>query len=767
MKFKILVCFFLLSTTIYGQKLKTTEIAGETFGLSYNKANQGFTICENVSAMDKKCSIVFIDNSNTFVFQQKLKDALTNAIDNFEYQILESNVKLTDFNNIDYTSQKFDYDSSQLDADGKEIDITIKDAPNEFPKFKLKRVSSGNYELSNADVFSGTLSVAFASEISDEANSAAFISAVVAVLETNKADITTYYQPKFKAYVEKSLLSLLEELYNTTITKDADYEFLASELLDDVTSNQKSYSFYQLLDAKKFHIRVCEGSNCNTYSEFDNEVSEGDFINTMMTRHLIFDSASELNKAKLGKLYLLARGKVGAKMVQVNKKEFNDSLKGVIAKLVNEGKTYSGQFVLNNVVDLYEYKDVTVDKKNMFGNKKLNDDGSVKQKTVSEFVLSEELKLEVDSINIHIFNNRADNITIVGKLSDDDDKTQIFTNRFYSLPLREFNHRKQLNSIVRNDKTYYYYYDDVLDYLPYNKYNYAAKNAEYKVIKDDSTRVVERKIGDYFTGIFFTDLLGLNSNNGNGLIVAEGRLRIPWHLRNWGKFTLFDNISLYASVALVGGLENTSRKVRIDNFTNPDLTADENADKFITDNFNLLDLNNVDAGINLTPFTFEWKGASTFIHLRYGLRFLRTGILYNLNEVTTMPDPDNSDNTITEETLLETREFQVYSIGQEAEIHFEFRPQALIGGDLTAGLNWFGPTGTNQSDVDFNTTNNSPNLKLLANVYAYTDSENSNSGIYVRFGGHYNLGNYRLFPQLLVGYATNLSSFVNKLTKDD
>lgn len=762
MKLKILLYFLLTSTLIYGQKLKTAEILGETYGISYSKSDEMFTMCEKVSDLNKSCNQVRIDDENVFQFQDKLRKTLNVNRDSYKYNFFGSEKTIAQFSTIDFKTLKFDLDTNKLVTLNNEVSFQFDDSPDQL-NFKIKQASNTNFEVNCDKVFMSPLKFSYSQDL--VANKANFIDEIKKQIEVNKkTEVIGFYTEMVKT----KFLKLLQELYNTTITKDTDYKFLTAQELNNSSSPPEArYKFFVLIDAKTFHIKVCDDTDkCYNFNDFDNDISEAEFINNLIKTHGLFTDNDKLNEAGLGKVYLLARSKINAKKVQANKREFNDSLKDVITQLENEGKTYSGQFVLNNLVDLYEYKDVKVDRKNMFGNKKTNDDGSVKQKTVSKFVLNDKLKLGVDSINIHIFNNRADNITIVGKLSDNDNKTQVFTNRFYSLPLREFNHRKQLNSIVTNDKTYYYYYDDVLDYLPYNKYNYAAKNAEYKVKKDDTTRVVERKIGDYFTGIFFTDILGLNSSNGNSLIIAEGRLRIPWHLRNWGKYTVFDNISLYASVALVGGLENSSRKVRIDNFTNPDLAADENADKLIADNFNLLDLNNVDAGINLTAFTFEWKGASTFMHLRYGLRFLRTGVVYNLNEVTTMPDPNDSNNTITEETLLETREFQVYSIGQEAEIHFEFRPQALIGGDLTAGLNWFGPTGTNQSDVDFNTTNNTPNLKLLANVYAYTDSENSNSGVYVRFGGHYNLGNSRLFPQLLVGYATNLSSFVNKLTKD-
>ena len=250
------------------------------------------------------------------------------------------------------------------------------------------------------------------------------------------------------------------------------------------------------------------------------------------------------------------------------------------------------------------------------------------------------------------------------------------------------------------------------------------------------------------------------------MLLAEARIRFPFHFRNYGFFTLFDNLTIYGSANLFSGFENNQRSVQLDDIqvSDPTMFNPQSADELSTDNFNLLLNNNVDAGFNLTFSSFEWKGANTFFHLKYGLRFLRTAVNYDLVQ---------SQEVIVEgetqmiETPLSSQSLQVYSIGQELDLNLEFRPQANIGADLTVGLNWFGSTGTNNNDVDFDTTNNSPNLKVMANLYSLTNPQNNKAGLFFRMGGHYNLGNYRLFPQLMVGYATNLTSFVNKLSPND
>ncbi len=757
-KLFIFTILILSYTSLFAQKAKTAKILDQTYSLNYDKASNLFTMCQKVTPLNKDCVQKMIVDDNVFVFQEKLKKALEKQVDAYEFKIFGKDLTLANFNTIDYNGVTFTLDPSQLANVDDEVTIKLDNAPKDFPEFKLKTTAAGVYELSNKDVI--TTPIQPINNANIVTTTPAFIQSIQGELDNNKDEIATFYASK----VKQEFIELLQDLYNTTITKGTDYVFLATELLNNAATPvvKESLNFYILLEDSTFHIKVCietDESDCKKITDFNTNVSESEFIDTMTSAHQLFAKGDDLNKAALGKIYLLIKSKISSKAVAKDKKAFEDDFKGKIAELESGAKTYSGQFVLKNKVNLYEVGTVNkIDKK---GNVKKNKDGTVKTKRGN--VLNESVYLLIDSLNIRIFNNRADNLTIVGKLSNDPENTLTLTNSTYSLPLREFRNKKETNSLIdKNGKTYRYRYDDVLDYLPYNKYNNAVRNGDIKVKAKDTVKVAERKIGDYFTGIFFSDILGLNSNNGNSLITAEGRIRIPWHLRNWGRSTFIDNITAYASVNLVSGLEDSSRKITVDDTIDPDETSVANSALFNSNNFNLLVNNNIDAGISITPYTFEWKGASTFIHLRYGLRFLRTGVEYNLKE---QVDTVVNGVPTVQENLLEERSFQVYSIGQEAELNFEIRPQSSVGADVTLGLNWFRATGTNKNDVNFSTINNTPNLKLMTNIYAFTDSEDSNSGIYVRLGGHYNLGNYKVFPQLMVGYATNLSSFVNKFGK--
>ncbi|WP_131507376.1 hypothetical protein [Meridianimaribacter sp. CL38] len=739
----LVIIFLMCSLSLYSQKPETKTILDNEYSVNYKKENNEFEICKKTDNF-LECYKYIIENKDEFSFMQALDSVTKLAIHTFKYKFFDKEYKLEELSSIDYskiTISNTEEEFNNLKDNGMEL--KLEDAPVSLPTFKITKTDSTSYEMTINEKSIKFTSVKDIASKTDE-----FKADILKALKDSIDKTTTTIETSFK--------DLLGDLYNTSIAKTEDYVYLATETLSDSSNPpvKGNYNFYYLLKDKNIHVKVCkveDKESCKVYGPYELSISENEFVNSITNQHKVFQDGNKDNQTAIGKVYYMIVAKKETKKIDIVKKEINDSISNIFEKIENAKNTFSGQFVINKKVPLYKNKLL---KKRWYWLDKY-----------SKPKIHDDIELIVDSVNIRFFNNRADNITIVGRLSNDKDNTRVFTNRNYSLPLREFTHRVQTNSLVdKNNDTLTYYYDDILDYLPYKKYNYAVKNGEIKVRVGDSIKAVERKIGDYFTGIFFSDFLGLNSNNSNSLIVAEGRIRIPWHLRNYRKATLFDNITAYASVNLFSGFENSSRKIELDDTFDADETSEANAQNFTTDNFNLLSNNNIDAGVLVTPYTFEWKGASTFIHLRYGLRFIRTGVEYNLKEQNTIVV--DSVPTI-QETIVERKGFQVFSIGQEAELNFEIRPQSSVGADVTVGLNWFRATGTNKNDVDFSTTNNSPNLKVMTNIYALTNSEDSNSGVYFRLGGHYNLGTYKVFPQIMVGYATNLSSFVNKLKKED
>ncbi|MBJ6367633.1 hypothetical protein [Snuella sedimenti] len=747
----LLSVLLMFTLSFYGQNPKTKTILGDEYTANYKKERNEFEICKKKEDVSE-CYKWIIENEDEFSFMKALDSVTEKAMKTYKFNYFGEEKKLSELSAYDYSNIKITNSPETFNEIEDNMWLEIDKAPTcGFPKFTIKKKDNDNYVItSSTDDSIGNLN----KETGDYKKTIDAI--LIEHLEANKDTLGK----TIVASVKTDFKELLKELYNTSIVKTGDYVYLTTKELTDTSFKKNSYNFHYLIKNKNIYVRVCDVKDkdvkdkkeCDVYGPFNLSIPENEFIYSIINQHGKFKDGDTDNQEAISKVYYKLVIKKQDAQTSALKKEMNDSITNIFEKIENAKNTFSGQIVINERAKLY-------DKRKLIKRRAFIKDKYSNQKYRAE------IELLIDSVNISFFNNRADNITIVGRLSNDKKNTKVFTNRMYSLPLREFNNRHQTNTLTDKDGNQYtYYYDDILDYLPYKKFNYAVKNAEIKVGNKDSIRVIERKIGDYFTGIFFSDFLGLNSNNNNNLIVAEGRIRIPWHLRNYGVLTLLDNITAYASVNLFSGFENSSRKVELDDMLDTEENTETNSQKFKTNNFNLLVNNNIDAGILVTPVTLEWKGASTFIHLRYGLRFIRTGIEYNVKTQDTILV--NNTPTV-QETLKERKGFQVFSIGQEAEINFEIRPQSSVGADVTFGLNWFRANGTNKNDLGFFTTNNAPNLKLMANIYALTNSDKNNSGVYFRIGGHYNLGSYKVFPQMMVGYATNLSSFVNKLKKED
>ena len=565
------------------------------------------------------------------------------------------------------------------------------------------------------------------------------------------------------AFIEAST----KAMYEAVTMPQEEYEFETKGTFKDADGNEKDLSVYSLFDKTTFTLKITgedDFAATTTYGPYALDITEDDFVDRVIAQHDSIANTGD-NKTELEKVHAVLAQKILTQRQENFEQEIEDTIKSRLDSLVNADKTFSGQIKLEGEIDLYI--ETKVPRKDKLGNektKKYKDSILLKYKNTD--VLAD-VKFKPEYALVRFFNDRLDNIAIVGTLGDDDTQYTLY-NRFWSLPIRELLNRKQTNSFVAEDGVQYrYFYQDALKFLPQSHFNYAVKNQEVRIDPDTPHDIEDRSISDYFTGIFFTDALGLNSNNENSFIVAEAQLRFPFHLRNHKIFTFVDHFSAYARFNLFNGFEGGNRRIDLADVVVDDVTAfDESTEAFTTDNFNLFTNSNLDAGLQIVPLTIEWKGAASFIYFRYGLRFLRTGVQYNLSENTVTTNADGT--TSNDVTFLEQRNFQVYSTGHEAEINVAIRRQgALIGADVTGGLNWISETGTNRDDVNLVTTNNTPNLKIELNLYAFTNANTSSSGIFARLGMNYNLGNSRGYPQLLVGYATNLSTFVNRLSGDN
>lgn len=353
--------------------------------------------------------------------------------------------------------------------------------------------------------------------------------------------------------------------------------------------------------------------------------------------------------------------------------------------------------------------------------------------------------------SIRFYNNRINTISVVGKL--DGNEITIRNNKF-SVPFRFLNNNKQgsyLNVYVE-DKIYELNWDDLLDYNPVGtEFNYSVKNKNYEIKKKEEIKIESRNLFDYFTAIVFSDFLGINDTGSNSLLMAEGRAVIPLALVNRSQSNLINYFEGYVTTSLYNGTEEGTNFVS----WKSDLANGGVPDKVIL--FDFFKKRNVEAGLNFGIYTFEWKGISTNVILDYGVQFYRTKLRYFTDDQNTYED------------------YQAYCIGHGPKIKFEIRPQVNFGADLNIGFlgfNFNGMNGSNNLRKELKSVMEDKatflnGFYIVSNFYTKLNDKESNSGLYFRLGSYYDFDTSDIAPQVMVGYATNLTSFINKFKKKD
>ncbi|CAM3426421.1 hypothetical protein [Zobellia roscoffensis] len=705
---KVYVIFLLFSVTIlHSQETAEFELLGTKYQYLFEKGANKFSICK-ISSDEKSCKVFTLKNNDAFALpemQSHLKDYFTELRDSLStYDSLKLTLNVETLKKDALDAIYFNQPVSL-----KAFLIELTESTQDTNTYVLKPLNPAFSSIENILLKTSKDTASIKSDL--ESKIQQFL---ITSLNNNKNDIIKN--------VTQAYTNEYDSFYKGKIAKTEDYSYLTTEELKLISSDTtEKFIWYKLISNNIFYLKVIpkEDTGKNTiYGPFELGIGSSDFVSQIIEQRQFAGDA--INKVTLEKVYLKVEQPIKELRIQKEKETQRDMLLLIADSIENKNIEYSGSLTLNK-----------------------------------EFILTAKDKhpkvFKVDSATISFFNNRADMIVIEGTV---DGKKEVLINNNYSLPLRAFNDSTQTNSLG----DYSYSYGNIFCYGTGKTFNYAIKNDEIKLTSGKSVKLKQRDLMDYFTGIIFSDFLGLN-NNTNGIIIAEAQMRLPLNLVNYKYITFFDNITFYLTANLFGGLENGNRKIKLEdvNSKDPESFLENDPYMFKTDNFNLLLNNSIDGGIRTSIFTYEIKRASTFMHIRYGLRFLSTGVEYNLNESIT------SENGNTVNSLYEKRDFRVFAIGQEIETNFEIRPQSDIGADLTIGLNWFGATGTNKNDIKFNTYNNSPNLKVMANLYSLVNPNNSKSGLFFRLGGHYDLGNYDLYPQIMVGYATNLTSFINKV----
>jgi len=361
--------------------------------------------------------------------------------------------------------------------------------------------------------------------------------------------------------------------------------------------------------------------------------------------------------------------------------------------------------------------------------------------------------LSIIDAKVQFFNNKASSIYLKAKLIDSNKVEKlIFLNNKSSVPLRFFNnYGNMISTESQNRKEIWIDYNDVFDYEADQFFNYSVANdlVSISTLNRDSAsaRVVQRRFFDFFTAVAYSDVLGYNSENSNSLLNAQATLLLPLNLRNYGIWTPMRQLTTSINVALGSSFEDETRFISI-------------ADAETFNHFDLLKKNNLYGKLSLQAITLEYKRLFLNISLGYSAAFYRTGFRYI--ETTGATDIESSR--------------QLLSLGYGPFLNFEIRPQTNFGADINVSLenldyqdideingrSFAGDIITDSQNSNFGLPYNVINVE--ANFYWLTSPQKSKGGVFAKIGSYYHSESDTIFPQILVGYATNLTSFVNRFS---
>jgi hypothetical protein len=274
------------------------------------------------------------------------------------------------------------------------------------------------------------------------------------------------------------------------------------------------------------------------------------------------------------------------------------------------------------------------------------------------------------------------------------------------------------------------------------------QNATYRLDPGRAVPIKRRVLKDYLTFTIFTDPLAFLDESPNLVVQTEGIMNLPLNLGSKGKRTYFGNLNASLNFTLINNVNDNSRfaeSVLIDD-TVP-----------LVNTLDLLKYNNVDFSTFLSVISLELKKQNTYWHMvETGYRFLRSALQ--------VPTTDSTFTTVN--PFLQS--FQV-------QTRFEIRPDINLGASLSAGyhLFWLSETeaernGEIQSPISLSGDGKSVDHVLRTELNAYTFiGQRKKGGLFFRYRGYHSLGKEDngasgFFPQLTIGYSTNLRTFIKE-----
>lgn len=537
------------------------------------------------------------------------------------------------------------------------------------------------------------------------------------------------------------VIILMSQLGNTQESKEK-FTFL-----DNISIMDSIYNLNSKINKRSFLLEICTKTECAKTQKISKTMTIEMitrrviyFVKKNFDSTIIYDSVPPKQKDRIGNL-----------LAVVKQKEFEDieaqknNLQKTLEAIDAGKKQFSGLLILNKEVpyDLkYKYK-------NLSNPKDKEKDTTVKGTGT----------LKMIDAKVQFFNNKASSIYIKAELIHYDKVKKdsiiekeklIFLNNKFSVALRYFNnYGSKVSTKNAQRQEVWIDYNDVFDYESDQFFNYSVANDQISLVaesEDSISKVEQRRFFDFFTAIIYSDVLSFNTKNSNSLLNAQAKLLVPLNLRNYGIITPIRQFTTTVNIALSNSFEDETRFISI-------------KDDETFSNFDLLKKNNLYGKLALQAVAIEYKRLFLNISLGYSATFYRTGFKYT--------------QTVTDAKDIVTNR-QLLSLGHGPFLNFEIRPQNNFGADIIFSIENLNYNDTKEingrnfkNDIIVDGGKNHLGIKynlinVEANFYWLTNPEKSKGGIYAKLGTYYHTESQTIFPQIMVGYATNLTSFVNR-----
>ena len=499
--------------------------------------------------------------------------------------------------------------------------------------------------------------------------------------------------------------------------------------------------------------------------------------------------------------------KIQDKINQYENARINDRNKQQVDSLTQLLVDYdrvAGELRLNKEVPIYALKSKNDENEEDSSKKKLTRRGSKKTDALIKQIQS----LQQDAENIPKrekrpvpdYNRRIGTMRIIkARVQIDDNKIfdisfdadvydnnkrlirrlNTISNNSYSLSFKGLNNREFLRTIEQESYVetalydgFGFNYGDVINYSPRNgDFTPIVKNGNYELSVDSAIVVYRRRYSDYLSFRTFLDPLGFLGKNPNGFAQLEGDAIIPVNLRNRSRHTWLPEIHANFSYIYNNSINSEVREAITQRLPNDSFRIfDPASQQFITKTDSSNYFYNLDIIRNAyyqlyaraSIYSIEVKRQNSTLHFGIGVHVLGAKVA-------------SSSDTTTYHKLI-----------PEINIKWVLKPDNIFGADINGALAFMGNTHrANNNPLAINNASflwqNAWAIPHELNIYVLTGGKESKGGLFFRYSGWWayctklakniderlfpstaQIKKSGYFPQVLVGYSTNLSTMVKR-----